>query len=91
MLKSPDLYALRAYEKRLAKIYPKQILEKYRDELNKLARHSGSRKHYQQLVSQLRRMQKVEGGKEAVKEIAAEWRQQYRNRPAMMEELGKLK
>lgn len=91
VLKSPDLYALRAYEKRLAKIYPKQILEKYRDELNKLARHSGSRKHYQQLVSQLRRMQKVEGGKEAVKEIAAEWRQQYRNRPAMMEELGKLK
>lgn len=91
VLKSPDLYALRAYEKTLAKIYPKQILEKYRDELNKLARHSGSRKHYQQLVSQLRRMQKIEGGKEAVKEIAAEWRQQYRNRPAMMEELGKVK
>ena len=91
VLKSPDLYALRAYEKTLAQIYPKQILEKYRDELNKLARHSGSRKHYQQLVSQLRRMQKIEGGKEAVKEIAAEWRQQYRNRPAMMEELGKLK
>ena len=46
---------------------------------------------HQQLVSQLRRMQKIEGGKEAVKEIAAEWRQQYRNRPAMMEELGKIK
>ena len=88
---SPDLYALRAYEKTLAKIYPNQILEKYRDELNKLARHSGSRKHYQQLVSQLRRMQKIDGGKEAVKEMAAEWRQQYRNRPAMMEELGKVK
>ena len=27
---------------------------------------------------------------EAVKEIAAEWMQQYRNRPAMMEELGKV-
>lgn len=46
---------------------------------------------HQQLVSQLRRMQKIEGGKEAVKEIAAEWRQQYRNRPAMMEKLGKVK
>lgn len=36
-------------------------------------------------------MQKIDGGKEAVKEMAAEWRQQYRNRPAMMEELGKVK
>ena len=27
---------------------------------------------------------------ESVKEIAAEWMQQYRNRPAMMEELGKV-
>lgn len=90
VLKTPDLYALQAYEKALAKIYPQQILQKYRDELNKMARHSGPRKHYQQLVSQLRRMQKIEGGKEAVEEIAAEWRQQYRNRPAMMEELGKV-
>lgn len=81
VLKTPDLYALQAYEKVLAKIYPQQILQKYRDELNKMARHSGPRKHYQQLVFQLRRMQKIEGGKEAVKEIAAEWRQQYRNRP----------
>ena len=87
VLKSPDLYALQAYEKVLAKIYPQQILEKYKVEM---ARHSGPRKHYQRLVSQLRRMQKIEGGKEAVKEIAAEWRQQYRNRPAMMEELGKV-
>ena len=90
VLKTPDLYALQAYEKALAKIYPQQILQKYRDELNKMARHSGPRKHYQHLVSQLRRMQKIEGGKEAVEEIAAEWRQQYRNRPAMMEELGKI-
>ena len=90
VLKTPDLYALQAYEKALAKIYPQQILQKYRDELNKMARHSGPRKHYQHLVSQLRRMQKIEGGKEAVEEIAAEWRQQYRNRPAMMEELGKV-
>ncbi|MGN0721503.1 MAG: SWIM zinc finger domain-containing protein [Anaerovoracaceae bacterium] len=90
VLKSPDLYALQAYEKVLAKIYPQQILEKYKVELDKMARHSGPRKHYQRLVSQLRRMQKIEGGKEAVKEIAAEWRQQYRNRPAMMEELGKV-
>lgn len=90
VLKSPDLYALQAYEKVLAKIYPQQILEKYKVELDKMARHSGPRKHYQRLVSQLRRMQKIEGGKEAVKEIAVEWRQQYRNRPAMMEELGKV-
>lgn len=90
VLKSPDLYALQAYEKVLAKIYPQQILEKYKVELDKMARHSGPRKHYQRLVSQLRRMQKIEGGKKAVKEIAAEWRQQYRNRPAMMEELGKV-
>lgn len=90
VLNSPGLYALQEYEKVLKKEYPEQILDKYKDEVNKMAMHTSDRKHYAHLVSLLRRMQKMKGGQKLVEQIAIEWKVKYKNRPAMMDELRKL-
>ena len=90
VLSSPGLYALHEYESVLKKEYPKQILDKYRDEVNKMAVHTSDRKHYSYLVSLLRKMQDIKGGIKLVDIIVEEWKVKYRNRPAMMDELRKL-
>lgn len=90
VLKSSGLYAVQSYENVLKKEYPKQILSKYQDEVNKMASCTGNRKHYADLVALLRRMKQIKGGSEIVETIVEEWKIKYRNRPAMMDELSKL-
>ena len=90
VLKSSGLYAVQSYENVLKKEYPKQILSKYQDEVNKMASCTGNRKHYADLVALLRRMKRIKGGSEIVETIVEEWKIKYRNRPAMMDELSKL-
>lgn len=90
VLNSPGLYALQEYEKVLKKEYAEQILNKYKDEVSKMAVHTSDRKNYAHLVSLLRKMQQMKGGSKLVEQIAAEWKIKYKNRPAMMDELRKL-
>ena len=90
VLKSYGLYMLDKYEKVLKKEYPEQLLGKYKIELDKMAGITGNRKHYADMVVIMRRMKKITGGTKLVGQIAAEWREKYRNRPAMMDELSKL-
>ena len=90
VLNSPGLYTLQEYENILKKEYPEQILDKYRDEVNKMAVHTSDRKHYSYLVSLLRRMQRMKGGTRVVEIIVGDWKVRYKNRPAMMDELRKL-
>ena len=90
VLNSPGLYALQEYEKVLKKEYPEQILNKYKDEVSKMAVHTSDRRNYAHLVSLLRKMQQMEGGSKLVEQIVAEWKIKYKNRPAMMDELSKL-
>ena len=90
VLNSPGLYALQEYEKVLKKEYPEQILNKYKDEVSKMAVHTSDRKNYAHLVSLLRKMQQIKGGSKLVEQIVAEWKIKYKNRPAMMDELRKL-
>ena len=90
VLNSPGLYALQEYEKVLKKEYPEQILNKYKDEVSKMAVHTSDRKNYAHLVSLLRKMRQVKGGSKLVEQIVAEWKIKYKNRPAMMDELRKL-
>ena len=90
VLNSPGLYALQEYEKVLKNDYPEQILNKYKDEVSKMAVHTSDRKNYAHLVSLLRKMQQMKGGSKLVEQIVAEWKIKYKNRPAMMDELRKL-
>ncbi len=90
VLNSPGLYALQEYENVLKKEYPEQILNKYKDEVSKMAVHTSDRKNYAHLVFLLRKMQQMKGGSKLVEQIVAEWKIKYKNRPAMMDELRKL-
>lgn len=90
VLHSPGLSTLQAYENILKKEYPEQILDKYKNEVNKMAAQASDRKKYAHLVSLLRKMQQIEGGSKIVDQIAAEWKIKYSKRPAMMDELRKL-
>lgn len=87
---SPGLYALKQYENVLKKDYPHEILEKYAEEVEKMASYTSDRKHYREMVSILRKMSKLAGGKQKVNEIASRWRINYSNRRAMMDELNRL-
>ena len=77
-------------EKILEKEYPKEVLQKYTEELNEMAKYTADRKRYQEWVLILKRMLKIKGGKETVNEIVENWRVLYKNRRAMMEELNCL-
>ena len=81
---------MQEYENVLKNKYPEQILEKYKDEVNKMAVCTSNRNQYSNLVSLLRRMQKMKGGTKLVENIVGDWKVKYRNRPAMMDELRKL-
>ncbi len=91
VIDSAGLYSLTEYEKVLKPIYEKELLDKYEREVRSMAYRTSDRKFYKQIVSVLERMQKYKGGKELVRNIVAEWRWIYKNRRAMMEELGRLK
>lgn len=90
VMQSPGLSTLRQYCDILKEIYPEQLLQKYREEVNQLASQANDRRKYQELVNLLRGMQGIEGGDKAADAIAAEWKVRYKNRPAMMDELRKL-
>lgn len=84
------LHILQEYEDILKAQYPKQLLDKYKYELNEMALHTSNRQNYAYLVSLLRRMKQINGGLDVVEQIVADWKAKYRNRPAMMDELKKL-
>lgn len=90
VLQSEGLYGLQQYENVLKEEYPEQLLQKYKTEVNNMALYTGDRRKYQQLVALLRRMKKIKNGSKMVESIVAEWKDCYRNRPAMMDELRKL-
>ena len=82
-----SLNQLQAHEDVLKSRYPDQVLEKYRETLEKDARNTATRGEYKRWVKRLKHMQSIRGGKEIVRIIVEDWRTCYKNRRAMMEEL----
>lgn len=85
-----DLYVVDEYFDILKELYPQELIQKYTDELNRLASYTSNRKIYQMLVKYLRQMNTIKGGNQKVQEIVYQWRMKYRNRRAMMDELNRL-
>ena len=90
VLKSSGLSTLSQYADILKEKYPEQILQKYREEVDRLASGATDRKRYREAVARLRSIQQLQGGRKVVEEMSEQWRKQYRNRPAFLDELGKL-
>lgn len=90
VLNSRDLYKLMEYEEVLKDIYPEELLNKYENTVETMARNTSDRAYYRKIVSILRRIKKYPKGEEKVDKIVSNWRLIYKNRPAMMDELSKL-
>ena len=90
VMSSAGLYDLRSYEAELLPIFPEEVLGKYVHEINAAAASAAGREVYRDWVKTLRHMRSLPGGEEAVRKIVHEWRDVYRRRKAMMEELNKL-
>ena len=81
---------IRKYKDALVPLFPEEILDKYTTEVQKAACFTSGRETYKRIVSVLREMRELPRGEERVQKIAAEWREKYRRRKAMMEELNAL-
>lgn len=90
LLRSGDKYLLHQYTDILSEKYPKQLLQVYQESVEKQAESKGSRKHYYQIVEELRIMKFISGGDKVVDEIIKKWKVQYKNRSAMLDELSQL-
>lgn len=90
LLKDADLYIVLNYEDVLLPKYSAEILRKYGAYLNYISMQASGRKAYQEWVQLLKRMKKIEGGRELAERIAEDWRIKYKNRSAMMDELKNL-
>lgn len=85
-----SLYLLERYSDVLKERYPEEIVSAYGDLIREEAKFTGGRAHYKKIVKLLRKLKRYPGGKEAVRTIVDDFREEYRNRPAMMDELDRL-
>jgi hypothetical protein len=90
VLQSDGVNMLKAYEEQLKPLYAEQLLEKYTKEVCRMAARVSDRGTYQSIVCELRRIRRYPGGDAVVQELANRWKEQYKNRRAMMQELDRL-
>ena len=90
IVKSNDKRLLNQYTHLLKDKYPKQLLHMYRVAVETEAEYARSRSYYHQLVRDLRAMKRIDGGDKVVDEIIKKWKDQYKNRTAMMDELSRI-
>jgi len=78
------------YHKNLATHFPKQLVRLYADAIeNSLKGWARGRNHYMYICRFLRRIKKL-GQLEKAKEMKNQFKEQYRNRKALLEELDKI-
>lgn len=79
------------YKNRIPYDYSRQLLEKYSFFVNGKVKSTGSRKYYRSIVQILNEMLSINGGEKVVSDILNEWKVKYKNRPAMWDELQRVK
>ena len=90
IIRSNNKSLLTQYTRLLKDEYPEQLLHMYRVAVETEAEYARSRTYYHQLVRDLRTMKCIDGGDKVVDEIIKKWKDQYKNRSAMMDELSKI-
>lgn len=89
-LESQGLDYILKYEDLIKDLAPKEILKRYEVVIRKKAVYTSDRAVYREIADLLKRMKKYKGGNESVQTLIEEFRIEYRNRPAMMQELNKV-
>lgn len=77
------------YEKVLKKHFPEEVRDMYIRYVHRQAERTSYRKMYKELVTYLKKIKRYPDGADIARKIAEEWRQKYRRRSAMMDELGR--
>jgi hypothetical protein len=90
VINDKGLYLVNQYEVYLKDQYPDELLSKFVSEVEEMASVSSNRKKYQMIVTILRRMRGYPTGEEQVEAIVGRWKEAYKRRSAMMEELQRL-
>jgi hypothetical protein len=79
---------LERYYKVFASNYPEKTLEMFKEVLIPYADNNTGRSYYEHILSLLKKMSKIKGGKKAASDMVADFRLHYKNRRAMMEILS---
>ena len=90
VLAKRSLSTLRQYQNDLAFRYPEQYFNVYRELIIPFANKDMGRKHYQEVVSYLKRMKSIEGYEGAVSEIVGRLRIEHKRKPAFIDEMKVL-
>lgn len=85
-----QLEALMRYAHHLKNSHSEQLIDMYISLLVDYAERNIGRKYYEHIAQALLCMQKLNGGKAAVKQLVEDFRTIYKRRPAMMEELRRF-
>ncbi len=80
---------LEYYHRYLAPHFPMELIEMYEKTSKDLLVHSMGRAAYQDVCRMLRRMKKLGAGDRVV-QLVKEFSEQYKKRPALLEELGRV-
>ncbi len=84
-----SVFYLDIYEKELRKYFPDELRDMYADYVRAQAERAGNRNAYKGLMGYLKKLKKYPAGKQEAEKIAEEWRNKYKRRSAMMDELRK--
>ena len=87
--KNQSVHVLDQYEKVLKKHLPNEVRDMYVQYVKKESTRTSDRKAYKYLISYLKKITKYPDGKKIARDIAECWKQDYKRRPAMMDELRK--
>ena len=79
------------YHSHFAIIYPEETLGLFRKAINQYAEKNTGRNHYEYIVSLFKEIVCIQGGKEMVTTMIAQYKNQYKNRRAMVEIFNKVK
>lgn len=84
-----NLQRVEQAEEYLSKLYPDQLVLLYRDSIFSFLEQNVGRSFYQQACEYIRRMRKL-GGDEVVELLIEQLKKTYKNRKALLDELGYL-
>lgn len=90
LIKNKNINTIMEYEKYLLPKYNKELINIYVEYCKKFAKTANNRKLYRELAGYLRHIKYMENSKEEYINLMEEIKQQYRNKPAMQDELKRL-
>lgn len=79
------------YHSHFCVIYPGETLDLFRKALNQYAEKNTGRNHYEYIVTLFKKIVHIKDGKEMVTTMIAQYKNQYKNRRAMVEIFSRVK